>query len=102
MAMTSHIRLAVRNLLDSWEKDAASSYKNSFIMSAGCLKHAQDEKEKVFSCPDSTAEKERAEVLYPSQSSYLSGRLCFDHADSCQSIIVLAVYFPELMSCPRK
>jgi hypothetical protein len=69
MAMTSHIRSAVRNLLDSWEKDATSSYKDSFIISDGCLKHAQDEKEKAFSRPDSTAEKERAEVLYLSQSS---------------------------------
>lgn len=82
MAMTSHIRSAVKNLLDSWEKDATSSYKDSFIISDDCLKHAHHEKDKVFSCPDSKAEKERAEVLYPSQSSCLFGRLCFDHADS--------------------
>jgi|NorSeaMetagenome_1021524.scaffolds.fasta_scaffold167012_1 hypothetical protein len=72
MAMTSHIQLAVTNLLGSWEKDATGSYKDSFVKSDGGQRRAEDEKEEVFSRPDSTAAKEWAEVLY------MSASLCCD------------------------
>ena len=64
MAMTSHIQLAVTNLLGSWEKDATGSYKDSFVKSDGGQRRAEDEKEEVLflECGEATVLRASAEV----------------------------------------
>ena len=64
MTMACHIRQALLKLLKTWEEDETGSYKDSFIMSEGSLKHTEidDHVSESYSRPDSRVLLERAEV----------------------------------------